>query len=38
VSLVDCVVKVQKPSESEVGKLRPGQALVGLLSPLIDPG
>ncbi len=36
-SLVDCVVKVQKPSESEVGKLRPGQALVGLLSPLIDP-
>ncbi len=32
-SLVDCVVKVQKPSESEVGKLRPGQALVGLLSP-----
>ena len=36
-SLVDCVVKVQKPSESEVAKLRPGQALVGLLSPLIDP-
>ena len=33
----DCVVKVQKPTQAEVGKLRAGQALVGLLSPLIDP-
>jgi len=37
-SQADCVVKVQKPSPAEVGRLRPGQALVGLLSPLIDPG
>ena len=36
--LVDCVVKVQKPTVAEVGRLRAGQALVGLLSPLIDPG
>ena len=35
--LVDCVVKVQKPTVAEVGRLRSGQALVGLLSPLIDP-
>jgi len=34
----DCVVKIQKPSEAEAAKLRSGQALVGLLSPLIDPG
>ena len=34
----DCVVKVQKPSEAEAAQLRSGQALVGLLSPLIDPG
>jgi NAD(P) transhydrogenase subunit alpha len=37
-SLSDCVAKVQKPTEVEVGRLRAGQALVGLLSPLIDPG
>ena len=37
-SLADCVVKVQGPSRAEVGKLRAGQALVGLLSPLIEPG
>jgi NAD(P) transhydrogenase subunit alpha len=36
--LPDCVVKVQKPNAAEVGRLRSGQALVGLLSPLIDPG
>jgi NAD(P) transhydrogenase subunit alpha len=36
-SLADCVVKVQKPTLAEVGKLRAGQALVGLLAPLIDP-
>jgi NAD(P) transhydrogenase subunit alpha len=34
----DCVVKVQKPTQAEAARLRPGQALVGLLSPLIDPG
>ncbi len=34
----DCVVKVQKPTEVEAAKLRAGQALVGLLTPLIDPG
>jgi NAD(P) transhydrogenase subunit alpha len=34
----DCVVKIQKPSEAEAARLRSGQALVGLLSPLIDPG
>ena len=33
----DCVVKVQKPSDEEVAQLRSGQALVGLLTPLIDP-
>jgi NAD(P) transhydrogenase subunit alpha len=33
----DCVVKVQKPTDREAARLRPGQALVGLLSPLIDP-
>jgi NAD(P) transhydrogenase subunit alpha len=36
-SQVDCVVKIQKPTRGEVGKLRAGQALVGLLSPLINP-
>jgi len=34
----DCVVKIQKPTQAEAARLRPGQALVGLLSPLIDPG
>jgi NAD(P) transhydrogenase subunit alpha len=34
----DCVVKIQKPSPAEVGRLRSGQALIGLLTPLIDPG
>jgi NAD(P) transhydrogenase subunit alpha len=33
----DCVVKVQKPTDAEVAQLRSGQALVGLLTPLIDP-
>lgn len=37
-ALADVVVKVQKPTAQEVGRLRSGQALVGLLSPLIDPG
>ena len=34
----DCIVKVQKPTEAEAARLRSGQALIGLLSPLIDPG
>jgi len=34
----DCVAKIQKPTEAEAARLRSGQALVGLLSPLIDPG
>jgi NAD(P) transhydrogenase subunit alpha len=33
----DVLLKVQKPTEAEVGRLRSGQALVGLLSPLLDP-
>jgi H+-translocating NAD(P) transhydrogenase subunit alpha len=33
----DVVLRVQKPSPEEVEKLRPGQAVVGLLQPLIDP-
>ena len=33
----DAILRVAKPSDKEVGKLREGQALLGLLSPLIDP-
>ena len=33
----DAILRVAKPSSKEVGKLRKGQALLGLLSPLIDP-
>jgi NAD(P) transhydrogenase subunit alpha len=33
----DVVLRVQKPSESEVKALRTGQAVLGLLQPLIDP-
>ena len=33
----DVVLKVAKPSEAEVAKLRSGQAVVGFLAPLIDP-
>jgi NAD(P) transhydrogenase subunit alpha len=33
----DAILRVAKPSGDEVGKLREGQALLGLLSPLIDP-
>jgi len=36
-NLAECVVKVQKPTTAEVGRLRAGQALVGLLAPLIEP-
>jgi proton-translocating NAD(P)+ transhydrogenase subunit alpha len=33
----DVVVRVQKPSNDEVKRLRRGQAVVGLLQPLLDP-
>jgi NAD(P) transhydrogenase subunit alpha len=33
----DAIVRVAKPSGQEVKRLRKGQALLGLLSPLIDP-
>jgi NAD(P) transhydrogenase subunit alpha len=33
----DAILRVAKPSDGEVKKLRAGQALLGLLSPLIDP-
>jgi NAD(P) transhydrogenase subunit alpha len=33
----DAILRVAKPSAEEVGRLRSGQALLGLLSPLIDP-
>jgi NAD(P) transhydrogenase subunit alpha len=34
----DVVLRIQKPSASEVSVMRKGQALLGLLQPLIDPG
>jgi NAD(P) transhydrogenase subunit alpha len=33
----DVILRVQKPSESEIKGMRSGQAVVGFLSPLIDP-
>ena len=33
----DVLLKVQKPTEAEVGHLRSGQTIIGLLSPLLDP-
>jgi NAD(P) transhydrogenase subunit alpha len=33
----DVIVRVQKPTESEAKRLRSGQAVVGLLQPLLDP-
>ena len=33
----DVVLRVQKPAGGEVSRLRRGQAVVGLLSPLLDP-
>lgn len=33
----DVILRVQKPAGAEVSKLRTGQAVVGLLSPLLDP-
>ena len=32
----DAVVKVQKPTEAEAGRLREGQVLIGFLQPLTD--
>jgi proton-translocating NAD(P)+ transhydrogenase subunit alpha len=34
----DVVLRVAKPSQDEVGRLRKGQAVIGFLAPLIDPG
>jgi NAD(P) transhydrogenase subunit alpha len=34
----DVVVRVQKPSGAEAMRLRSGQAVIGLLQPLLDPG
>ncbi len=33
----DVILRVQKPVGPEVAKLRSGQAVIGLLSPLLDP-
>jgi NAD(P) transhydrogenase subunit alpha len=33
----DVILKVQKPSGTEVKRLRSGQAVIGFLQPLIDP-
>jgi NAD(P) transhydrogenase subunit alpha len=33
----DVILRVQKPSAEEAARLRGGQAVVGLLSPLLDP-
>ncbi len=33
----DVVLRVQKPSGDEASKLRKGQAVIGLLQPLLDP-
>jgi NAD(P) transhydrogenase subunit alpha len=33
----DVILRVQKPTTSEIARLRPGQAVIGLLQPLIDP-
>jgi NAD(P) transhydrogenase subunit alpha len=33
----DVILRVQKPSAEEAGKLRSGQTVIGLLSPLLDP-
>ena len=33
----DVVLRIQKPSESEIKSMRSGQAVIGFLSPLIDP-
>ncbi|MEA2548403.1 MAG: H+-translocating transhydrogenase subunit alpha [Chloroflexota bacterium] len=33
----DAILRVAKPSDKEVGRSRTGQAVLGLLAPLIDP-
>jgi NAD(P) transhydrogenase subunit alpha len=33
----DVVLRVQKPSDAEVRRMRKGQALIGFLAPLVDP-
>ena len=33
----DVIVRVQKPSDDEAKRLRSGQAVVGLMQPLLDP-
>ena len=33
----DAILRIQKPNESEVKVMRSGQAVLGLLTPLIDP-
>jgi NAD(P) transhydrogenase subunit alpha len=33
----EVILRVQKPSPAEAARLRPGQVVVGLLQPLIDP-
>ena len=33
----DVILRIQKPSESEVRVMRSGQAVIGFLSPLVDP-
>jgi len=33
----DVILRIQKPAGAEVSKLRSGQAVVGLLQPLLDP-
>jgi NAD(P) transhydrogenase subunit alpha len=33
----DAILRVAKPSDAEVARLRSGQAVLGLLTPLIDP-
>jgi NAD(P) transhydrogenase subunit alpha len=34
----DVVVKVMPPNDEEIGRLKPGAVLVGLLEPLTEPG
>jgi NAD(P) transhydrogenase subunit alpha len=33
----DVILRVQKPTAAEASALRPGQAVIGLLQPLLDP-
>jgi NAD(P) transhydrogenase subunit alpha len=33
----DVILRVQKPSKDEIARLRKGQTVIGLLTPLIDP-